>query len=124
MKVCRSNVAGPVLALATACLATSALAQAPHPRPTSPDQEHAQPSDMAMTIAGQLESVNATTRTLVVKTADGKSESLRYDDATKVIGGRSGVAGLANAKGTQVIVKYRGTGTDRVASEITIHDQQ
>ena len=60
---------------------------------------------------------------MIVKTAAGKEETLRYDDATKVIGGQSGVAGLANSKGTDVTVKFRGTGADRVASEITIHEK-
>ena len=90
----------------------------------APDPRAQQPADMAMVIEGSLESVDATTKTLVVKTAEGKEETLRYDDATKVTGGQSGVAGLVNSKGTTVTVKFRGTGADRVASDITIGEKK
>jgi len=40
-----------------------------------------------------------------------------------VTGGQSGVAGLANARGTQVSVRVTGSGADRVASEIMIKEK-
>jgi hypothetical protein len=34
------------------------------------------------------------------------------------------VAGLANSKGTDVVVKFRGTGANRLATEITIKEKK
>lgn len=105
-------------------LATSAFAQTPaNPQPAEPPAQQEQ-KDMSAEIVGQLQSVDATAKTLVVRTAAGKDETLRYDDATKVTGGQSGVAGLANSKGTDVTVKVRGTGADRVATEIAIKEKK
>jgi hypothetical protein len=103
-------------------LSTSALAQTPAPQAPA-DQPRAQTPEMT-SIEGQLTSVDATAKTIVVKTAAGKDETLRYDDSTKVVGGQSGVAGLANSKGTDVVVKFRGTGANRVATEITIKEKK
>jgi len=121
MSLHRISLIGAAVALATALSASSALAQTPDSPP--PSGQRAQP-EMAAMIEGQLESVNATTQTLVVKTAAGKSETLRYDADTKVTGGQSGVAGLANSRGSEVTVKFRGTGEDRVATEIAIRPKK
>ena len=124
MSLHRSSLMGAALALTTALTASAALAQTP-PSPPAPRAEtQASQPDMAMVIEGQLQSVNAATKTIVVKTAAGKDETVRYDDATKVTGGQSGVAGLANSKGTDVTVKYSGHGEERVATEITIHQKK
>lgn len=147
MNLRKIGVMGAALALGTVLSTSSALAQTPTPTPSpTPEQTPAprpretpapQPrdthaaepkadhqADMAMMVEGSLESVDATTKTLVVKTAEGKEESLRYDDDTKVTGGQSGVAGLVNSKGTKVKVKFSGTGADRVASDITIGEKK
>ena len=120
MSLHRSSLMGAALALTTALTASAALAQTPASPPAPRAETQASQPDMAMVIEGQLQSVNAATKTLVVKTAAGKDETVRYDDATKVTGGQSGVAGLANSKGTDVTVKYSGHGEERVATEITI----
>lgn len=93
------------------------LASPPPPAASRAQQE------MATAIVGQLQSVDPATKTIVVRTAAGADESLRYDDATKVTGGQSGVAGLANSKGTDVTVKFRGAGADRIATEIAIKEK-
>lgn len=120
----RFSLLGAAVALSAALSASSALAQTPDASQPPLPGERAQQSDMSTVIEGQLDSVNAVTRTLVVKTAAGKSETLRYDDSTKVTGGQSGVAGLANAKGTEVSVKFKGTGENRLATEITIREKK
>lgn len=134
MNLRKIGVMGAALALGTVLSTSSAFAQTPTPTPApTPEQTPAQPREMpapeprsdrqadaALTFEGSLESVDATTKTLVVKTAEGKEETLRYDDNTKVTGGESGVAGLVNSKGTTVKVTFSGTGADRVASEIAI----
>lgn len=123
MSVTRYSLIGASLAMATV-LSTSALAQEPAAPQTPTTQPRAQQDMIATTVEGQLQSVDATTKTIVVKTAAGKEESLKYDDATKVTGGQSGIAGLANSKGTDVTVKFRGMGANRVATEITIREKQ
>lgn len=123
MRISRFNLIG-ALALATALSTSSAFAQVPDSPQTPATAPRAQQPETATMVEGQLQSVNATTKTLVVKTAAGKEETLRYDDSTKVTGGQSGIAGLANSKGTDVTVKFRGTGDDRVASEITIKEKK
>jgi hypothetical protein len=124
MSLHRSSLMGAALALTTALTASAALAQTPASPPAPRAETQASQPDMAMVIEGQLQSVNAATKTLVVKTATGKDETVRYDDATKVTGGQSGVAGLANSKGTDVTVKYSGHGEERVATEITIRQKK
>jgi hypothetical protein len=124
MSLHRSSLMGAALALTTALTASAALAQTPASPPAPRAETQASQPDMAMVIEGQLQSVNAATKTLVVKTAAGKDETVRYDDATKVTGGQSGVAGLANSKGTDVTVKYSGHGEERVATEITIRQKK
>jgi len=124
MSLHRSSLTGAALALTTVLTASAALAKTPaFPSPPRTDTQASQPDSMAMVIEGQLQSVNAATKTLVVRTAAGKDETVRYDDSTKVTGGQSGVAGLANSKGTDVTVKYSGHGEARVATEITIRQK-
>jgi hypothetical protein len=124
MSLHRSSLMGAALALTTALTASAALAQTPVFPPAPRAETQTSQPDMAMVIEGQLQSVNAATKTIVVKTAAGKDETVRYDDATKVTGGQSGVAGLANSKGTDVTVKYSGHGEERVATEITIRQKK
>lgn len=125
MSLHRSSLMGAALALTTALTASAALAQTPASPPAPrAETQTPQPDRTAMVIEGQLQSVDAVTKTLVVRTAAGKDETVRYDDATKVTGGQSGVAGLANSKGTEVTVKYSGHGEERVATEITIRQKK
>ena len=124
MSLHRSSLMGAALALTTALTASTALAQTPASPPAPRAETQASQPEMAMVIEGQLQSVNAATKTIVVKTAAGKDETVLYDDTTKVTGGQSGVAGLANSKGTDVTVKYSGHGEERVATEITIRQKK
>ena len=101
--------------------------QPPSPNPApAPGTRAEQPmperpaAAQANTIKGELVRVDAATKMLVVKTATGAEEKIRYDDATKVTGAKDGVAGLANADDTNVTIKVTGTGADRVATEITV----
>ncbi|MEZ5286395.1 MAG: hypothetical protein R2712_16615 [Vicinamibacterales bacterium] len=123
----RHSIAGATLALAL--MATPALAQepqqpAPSPMPAPTETREAQTPAQAMSLEGELLRVDADAKTIVVKTADGKEEQLRYTETTKITGGESGEAGLANSKGTTVSVSFEGSGADRVATEITINEKQ
>ena len=126
MNFTRFSLIGAAAAFATA-ISTTALAQTPTTPQTPAEQPRVQqprtqPSDM--TVEGQLSSVDATKKEIVVKTTAGKEETLSYDESTKVVGGQSGIAGLANSKGTDVVVKFRGSGDNRVATEITIREKK
>lgn len=102
--------------------ASGAFAQEPKPTPAPAPQLRPMQAAPASTIQGELMKVDTTAKTLVVKTADGKEEHFTYTDATKVTGAQSGIAGLANTTRTQVTVKFTGTGTNRVATEIAVRE--
>jgi hypothetical protein len=57
---------------------------------------------------------------LTIRTDDGKTEMVSYNEDTKVTGAQTGIAGLANQSNTKVTVKFTGTGLIRVASEIVV----
>lgn len=71
------------------------------------------------TAQGELVDVNATARTLSIKTATTTME-FRYDDQTKVTGAQKGVAGLATMAGTPLTIQYRKDGTINHALTIEV----
>ena len=78
----------------------------------------APPADQAAqatSTSGELVKVDATAKSITVKTA-GKDELFTFNDTTKITGAQ-GAAGLATMEGSQVTVMY---GKDRVASEIRV----
>lgn len=68
---------------------------------------------------GELVDVNATARTLSIKTTTSTME-FRYDDQTKVTGAQKGVAGLATMAGTPVTIQYRKDGSTNHALTIEV----
>jgi hypothetical protein len=110
----------------TAFLGTSLAAQQPQPRPApAPDprpapQLRTESPRADTSLKGELIKVDATTKMLTVKTADGKTEMVAYNDDTKVTGAETGIAGLANQTNTKVTVKFTGAGLTRIASEIVV----
>jgi hypothetical protein len=118
----RTSMTTAAFALATFLSAPAFAQQTPQqPTPAPMPAPQASAQQAAMSIDGELVEVDATEKTLKVKSADGKEEKLRYNDTTKVTGADSGIAGLANAEGTRVTVRFTGEGDDRVASDITVH---
>ena len=109
----------------TAFLGSSLAAQQPSPTP-SPTQ--AQPAPQPRTeqpkadasLKGELVKVDTALKMLTIKTAEGKTEMVAYNDATKVTGAESGIAGLANQSNTKVTVKFSGPDIARVATEIIV----
>jgi hypothetical protein len=114
----RARIAATALAF-TVGVAPVAYAQQP-PTPAPAPDTQAERVAPAPQIEGELLSVDAETKTLTVKTDDGKMEQVRYTDDTEVTGADSGLAGLTNADGPRVSVTFTGTGADRVASEIAV----
>lgn len=88
---------------------------APQLRTEQPDRPKADAS-----LKGELVKVDTTAKMLTIKTDDGKTETVSYNDDTKVTGAQTGIAGLANQSNTKVTVKFTGTGITRVASEIVV----
>jgi hypothetical protein len=74
-------------------------------------------------IEGELVRLDPDAKLIVVKTAAGFDQQLRYTDQTFVNGAERGVAGLAGTSGTRVSVRATGEGADRVATEITVHSR-
>lgn len=110
----------------TAFLGTSLAAQQPQPKPTpapdpspAPQLRTAQP-DADSSLKGELVKVDTTAKMLTIKATDGKTQTVAYNESTKVTGAQTGIAGLANQPSTKVTVKFTGMGAARVASEIVV----
>ena len=107
-------------ALATFVAAAPALAQAggqaPAP-PSAPDQAKAP----VTSVQGDLLTVDPDAKTVTIQPAQGSDQVFKYTDATKVVGGDKGVAGLATMKGSRVTVTFKTEGKDRIATQIEVH---
>ena len=117
----------------TAFLGSSLAAQQPSPNPIpAPSPTQAQPAPQPApqpraeqakadaSLKGELVKVDTTLKMLTIKTAEGKTEMVAYNDATLVTGAESGIAGLANQSNTKVTVKFSGPDIARVATEIVV----
>ncbi len=80
--------------------AAPAMAQA-EPQQPPPQRQAQQPAP----IQGELTNVDATAKTLAVKTSDSEVV-FQYNDKTEVTGAKEGVAGLATMKGARVAVHF------------------
>lgn len=120
MSITRAFIVAGAAALATVLGGSQALAQEPPPTRT-PVLRIVQSSPVT-TLEGELVRVDTMARLIVVKTADGKEEQLAYTDSTKVSGAQKSVAGLANSTPAQVSVRFTGSGSNRVATEITVRE--
>lgn len=89
--------------------------QAPAPR--EPEQTRAK--DPAP-VSGELVSLDAEAKTLVIKTAAGNEMKFSYTDTTEILGADKGVSGLATMTGTPVTVHYAVYGTANTATKIEV----
>ena len=111
----------------TTFLGASLAAQQPQPNP-SPARADPKPAPQLRaeqpkadtSLKGELVKVDTTAKMLTIKTAEGKTEMVAYNDATKVTGAQTGIAGLANETNTKVTVKFNGPDIARVATEIVV----
>lgn len=106
-------------------------AQDPAPPSPQPPQEQPIPEQQApaeemakQTARGELARVDSETKVLTVKTADGSEMEFSYNDQTEVTGAQEGVAGLATASGSQVVVEYESDGTTNTATKIEVQPSQ
>jgi|SRR5581483_5202221 len=91
---------------------------------TAATQDRAQGGDMVHVVAGVVTKLDAMSKTIVVRTADGTEEIFKYttattvhasEDAAKAIKTGAGDSYLAGKEGTHVIVHYTGEGSDKAA---------
>jgi VCBS repeat-containing protein len=80
--------------------------------------------DMFHVVSGVVKSVDKTTKTMIVKTADGTEHTIKYTDQTTVKGAKDAGKGvekasvdtyMAGKEGTQVTVKYTEKGGEKTA---------
>jgi hypothetical protein len=88
---------------------------------TQTDSRAGQAPQETRTAQGQLMRVDTDAKTISIQSAQGGPMVFRFTDATKVVGGERGVAGLATMSGEQVTVRYMQHDKDYVAAEIEIH---
>jgi hypothetical protein len=69
---------------------------------------------------GQLVKVDASAKTMTIRTAQGAQMQFVYTDATRVIGADEGVAGLATKAGSDVTVHFVKKDQDNVAVQIEV----
>jgi hypothetical protein len=90
---------------------------APAPAPREPEQQRAK--DPAP-VSGELVSLDAKARTLVIKTDSGNEMSFSYTDTTEIVGADKGASGLATMNGSAVTVHYSVHGTANTATKIEV----
>ena len=73
-------------------------------------------------IEGELTKVDATAKTLSVKSSNGQEMEFRYNDRTQISGATGGVEGLATKSGTPVKVHF--DAASKTASKIEIKQRQ
>jgi hypothetical protein len=94
---------------------------------TQPDQAEkaapmAQVQETPQIFEGELMKVDATAKTLTVKSSEGREMEFRYNDQTLISGADGGVEGLATKSGTAVSVHFD-TAT-RTAAKIEVRERQ
>ena len=74
----------------------------------------------ASVASGELVKVDASAKTIVIKTESDPQMQFSFTDATKVTGADKGVAGLATMTGSSLTNRYTKKGQDNVATEIEV----
>jgi Cu/Ag efflux protein CusF len=72
--------------------------------------------DLVNIILGTIQKVDSTTKTIVVKTADGTEHTIKVADAATVKGTKDGFNGLR--EGTLIVARTTGKGADETAMEV------
>ena len=126
----RAQIAFAALVLAFGLSSIASAQNPPEPQPANPPEQAqppaAQPQDQGMQAAdhqkasGELLSVDPTTKTLTIKTDDGKEQKFAYTDTTEISGAAREAAGLATATGSKVTVEYTGSGDTMTATKIKV----
>lgn len=111
----RHIIRGVLLMLVAVTVAAAATTQKAQQAKKSPG-----PARLVQALAGELKKVDQVGKTIVVKTATGTEEVLKFTEQTTVRGLKEGtkVSDLAGKEGTHVVVHYSEEGTENVARAI------
>lgn len=71
-------------------------------------------------MSGELVSLDAQTKTLLVKTETGSEMKFSCTDTTEILGADKGASGLATMSGSKVTVHYSVLGTTNTANKIEV----
>ena len=82
------------------------------------DDRPAQGQEKVYMFEGELTKVDATDKTISVKSSKGKEVAFRYTDETQVSGAEGGIEGLATKSGTHVRVHF--DAATKTASQIEV----
>lgn len=105
--------------LALALLGFISVAPAFAQQTPAPPEQQQRAKDPAP-VSGELVSLDATAKTLVVKTAAGNEMTFGYTDTTEIVGADKGISGLATMSGSSVTVTYSVHGTSNTATKIEV----
>ena len=88
--------------------------------PLASAQDKAAPPSQAAekVFQGQLDRVDASAKSIVVKDSTNKEMTFEYTDATQIAGAEKTVQGLAGKTGTELKITYRDSGAKHVATKI------
>jgi hypothetical protein len=109
------NTKHMLLALAAVAVMVAAIPVRAQQQPPA-NRQQAQPT----VTQGELTRVDATAKTLSIRTAQGADMQFRYTEETKIVGADKGVAGLATMTGSEDRVSHTKQGDDNVASQIEV----
>lgn len=115
------NLIHTCIALSLAGLLGPASIAAQQPTPPATQHERAKAPEP---VTGEILSVDADAKTIVVKTTSDTEMKFTYSDETEIVGGEKGPAGLATSTGSIVTVTYDVHGTANVALKIEVKPKQ
>jgi hypothetical protein len=87
-------------------------------------QDSRAPAPEPSVAQGQLLKVDATARTIAIRSAQGAQMQFSYTEDTKVVGADQGVAGLATMSGANVTIQFVRKGQDNVATQIEVRQKK
>ncbi len=89
------------------------------------------PKDQAQTetqqepsVMGQLKSIDAAAKTLVVTTTDGSDMEFQYNESTQIEGAQGSVEGLSGSTGSHVKVSYKTEEGKNIATRIKVKESK
>ena len=122
-------IAAAAFFVAPALAGAQSPTQAPPPAQTPPPSTAPAPTAepraaKADKVKGELVKVDAEAKKITIKGADGMETAFAYTDATEVVGGQAGVAGLATKAGTKVTVHFKSDMGTKTATKIEVDERK
>jgi hypothetical protein len=96
----------------------AAIAQQAQPPASRPSDKKPEP------VTGEILSINTSTKTLIVKTAEQTEMKFTYSEETVIVGADKGAEGLTGKPGAVVTVTYDIHGTANIALRIEVQPKK